>query len=58
MYDPENDQIWYDSKEHGIVLVEGEFLFLEKEPWNQLKNVFCKTYYVETTVKTMKTRIE
>lgn len=34
--DPEEDKIKFDGKKHQVVLVEGLYVLLNKEPWAQL----------------------
>lgn len=41
------DQVEYDSNIHQIVLVEGLYVLLEREPWNSLP--FGQTYFFDFT---------
>lgn len=51
--DPEEGKIVFDSKKHQVVLVEGLYVLLSKEPWGQLKNIFSQTYFLDTKDDTM-----
>lgn len=46
--DPEENKINFDSQIHQVVIVEGLYVLLNKEPWGQLKNIFDLTYYLDT----------
>ena len=46
--DPEEGKINFDAKMHRIVLIEGLYVLLNKDPWSQLKQIFSKTYFVDT----------
>lgn len=46
--DPEEDKIHFDSKKHRVVLVEGLYVLLNKDPWGQLKHIFSKTFFMDT----------
>ena len=39
----------YNRKKHKIVFVEGLYVLLDKEPWNQLQTLFDFTYFVGTS---------
>ena len=46
------------SKTHQIVLVEGNYLLLDSEPWSQLrKEVFDETWYLDVSLKECKRRL-
>lgn len=60
--DPEEDKLKFDCKNTDLVIIEGLYVLLEKEPWNQLKeHVFEKTYFIdvpkEITAKRLKKRM-
>ena len=60
--DPEEDKIKFDCRISDIVIVEGLYVLLEKDPWvNLKKHVFDKTYFIdvpkEITAKRLKKRM-
>ncbi|KAF6266060.1 P-loop containing nucleoside triphosphate hydrolase protein [Scenedesmus sp. NREL 46B-D3] len=48
--DPVEDDIHIDSAQHAVVLVEGNYLLLELEPWVQLRGVFDDAWFVDCPV--------
>jgi pantothenate kinase len=48
MGDPEENKINFDSSKHQVVIVEGLYVLLDKEPWGQLKDVFNRTFFLDT----------
>jgi len=59
--DPEENKIKFDCKKHQVVLVEGLYVLLNKEPWAQLKRIFSRTFFLDTEddliIKRHKTRM-
>lgn len=41
-----------------IVVVEGNYLLLDEEPWVSLKDVFTATVFVSPTLETLRTRLQ
>jgi pantothenate kinase len=48
--DPIEDDIQIDAARHAVVLVEGNYLFLEQEPWVQLRELFDDAWFVDCPV--------
>eukprot|EP00882_Tetradesmus_deserticola_P021737 GHRQ01023534.1.p1 GENE.GHRQ01023534.1~~GHRQ01023534.1.p1 ORF type:complete len:306 (+),score=75.56 GHRQ01023534.1:124-1041(+) len=48
--DPIEDDIQIDAAQHAVVLVEGNYLFLELEPWMQLRKLFDDAWFVDCPV--------
>lgn len=46
--DPEEGKIKFDRTVHQVVLVEGLYVLLNKEPWRQLKHIFSRTFFLNT----------
>jgi len=45
--DPVEGKYEFDSKKHEVVLVEGLYILLEKEPWSKLQDIFASTYFID-----------
>ncbi|WIA36225.1 hypothetical protein OEZ86_007559 [Tetradesmus obliquus] len=48
--DPIEDDIHIDAAQHAVVLVEGNYLFLEQDPWVQLRGLFDDAWFVDCPV--------
>ncbi|WIA16046.1 hypothetical protein OEZ85_012775 [Tetradesmus obliquus] len=48
--DPIEDDIQIDAAQHAVVLVEGNYLFLEQDPWVQLRGLFDDAWFVDCPV--------
>jgi pantothenate kinase len=48
--DPIEDDIQIDAAQHAVVLVEGNYLFLEQEPWVQLRGLFDDAWFVDCPI--------
>lgn len=55
--DPIEDDILIDSKHHAVVLVEGNYLFLDSEPWVHLRELFDDAWFVECPLDTAMQRV-
>jgi pantothenate kinase len=45
------------SRHHRIILVEGNYLLLNQAPWDQLKELFDLTIYLEVPEETLRERL-
>eukprot|EP00878_Enallax_costatus_P030854 GHUV01033654.1.p1 GENE.GHUV01033654.1~~GHUV01033654.1.p1 ORF type:complete len:173 (+),score=31.55 GHUV01033654.1:615-1133(+) len=45
--DPVEDDIIIDSTRHALVIVEGNYLYLDTQPWMQLRDLFDDTWFVD-----------
>lgn len=46
--DPEQDKILFDKQNQKVVLVEGLYVLLDKDPWSKLRDIFSKTFFLDT----------
>lgn len=53
-HDVEDNQIFVD---HKIVLIEGNYLLLDEQPWNQLKELCDESIFIETNEDAVKIRL-
>lgn len=57
--DPEQHMINFDKDQHQVVIVEGLYVLLEKEPWSELKReLFAKTFFVDTDEERTRSRLK
>lgn len=55
--DPVEGDILIDSQQHAVVLVEGNYLLLESEPWVHLRELFDDTWFVDCPLDTAMQRV-
>jgi pantothenate kinase len=55
--DPIEDDIQIDAARHAVVLVEGNYLFLEQEPWVQLRQLFDDAWFVDCPIDVAMQRV-
>lgn len=55
--DPVEDDIVISYPEHEIVLVEGNYLLLDYEPWSKVKELVDYMYFIDCPLETIRTRI-
>lgn len=48
--DPIEDDVVIDSSRHAVVLVEGNYLLLDVQPWLQLRSLFDDTWFVDCPI--------
>eukprot|EP00980_Cylindrotheca_fusiformis_P003364 scaffold747_cov120-Cylindrotheca_fusiformis.AAC.20 len=56
--DPEKDLHTFDRKEHSIVICEGIYLMHEDDGWENIKNLFDYTIYIDVGVDTCIQRLK
>lgn len=54
LHNPEENQIYVDG---SIVLIEGNYLLLNEEPWNQIHLLFDDTLFIEAKEEELKKRL-
>lgn len=55
--DPIENDIQLDVKKHRLVIVEGNYLLLDDEPWCQLRSLFNQTWYLEVDTVVVRRRL-
>ena len=55
--DPIENDIQLDVKKHRLVIVEGNYLLLDDEPWCQLRSLFNQTWYLEVDTAVVRRRL-
>ncbi|CUH97278.1 hypothetical protein P22_3405 [Propionispora sp. 2/2-37] len=45
------------EKKHRIVIVEGNYLLLDREPWNQLEGLFDETWFIDARLPVIQQRL-
>jgi pantothenate kinase len=55
--DPIPDDIVIDKRRHLVVLVEGNYLFLQEEPWVQMQAVFDDLWFVDCPIDVAMQRV-
>lgn len=55
--DPIQDDIFVDKDQHSVVLVEGNYLFLDSQPWNQLRDLFDDSWFVDCPLNVAMQRV-
>jgi pantothenate kinase len=55
--DPIANDIRLLKSQHRLVLVEGNYLLLNDEPWRRLKSVFDESWYLDTDITTCRARV-
>jgi pantothenate kinase len=55
--DPIEDDIRLIKGQHKMVIVEGNYLLLDDEPWNRLPAFFDETWYLDTDIALCKQRV-
>eukprot|EP00879_Flechtneria_rotunda_P016976 GHRR01017772.1.p1 GENE.GHRR01017772.1~~GHRR01017772.1.p1 ORF type:complete len:166 (+),score=43.23 GHRR01017772.1:1837-2334(+) len=48
--DPTEEDIHTDSGQHAVVIIEGNYLFLDTQPWVQLRDLFTDMWFVECPI--------
>jgi len=54
---PIEDAIEVEAQKHHIVIVEGNYLLLDIEPWNEIKSILDFTFFIESDLETIKNRV-
>ena len=55
--DPIRDAIQLDAAQHRLVIVEGNYLLLDQEPWSQLQSLFDETWFIDASLETIRRRV-
>jgi len=55
--DPIENDVTIDGKLHCVVLVEGNYLFLDEHPWTELRDLFDDTWFVDCPLDTAMQRV-
>lgn len=54
IHNPEEDKVFINSP---IVLIEGNYLLLNEEPWDQIHNLFDDSLFIEANIKQLQKRL-
>lgn len=56
--DPIENDIQLIANQHQIVIVEGNYLLLDDEPWRRLRALFDESWYLDVEIALCKQRVE